>query len=72
MLAPSVVRPPWARNSACKQQGDAGDDDRRPGADQQRPKPVPQGCEQVPATGTGTGMQEMTKTAEPTRATRVT
>ena len=32
-------------------------------------KPVPQGCEQVPAVGTGIGMHEMTKTAEPINPT---
>jgi len=31
--------------------------------------PVPQGCEQVPAVGTGIGMHEMTNTAEPINPT---
>jgi hypothetical protein len=31
--------------------------------------PVPQGCEQLPAVGTGIGMHEMTKTAAPINAT---
>ena len=35
------------------------------------PKPVPQGCEQVPTHGMGIGMQEITKIAAPTMATMV-
>ena len=68
---------PQGRQSAVgqqqglKQQGDAGHDDRRAGPISKAPRPVPQGCEQVPIQGMGMGMHEMTKIAAPTIATRV-
>ena len=40
-----------------------------PGPMSKAPSPVPQGCEQEKVPGTGMGMQEMTKMAEPTMAT---
>ncbi len=42
-----------------------------PGPISKAPRPVPQGCEQVPVQGMGMGMHEMTKIAAPTIATRV-
>lgn len=35
-------------------------------------RPLPAGCEQVPAIGTGIGMHEMINTADPTRPTKGT
>ena len=42
-----------------------------PGPIRIAPRPVPQGCEHVWATGIGTAMQEMTKIAAPISATSV-
>ena len=62
MFAPSVLKPPWARKSACISKATAATSTLMAGPRSMAEMAVPQGCEQVPTVGTGTGMQEMMKT----------
>jgi hypothetical protein len=70
ILAPQVDRPPWARNSACNRRATAAITVLTKGPSRIAAIPVPQGCEHVPAVGTGTGMQDMMKTAAAIRPAR--
>jgi len=69
MLAPRVVSPPCDRNSACNSSATLVTRTVSWGPIRIAARPVPQGCEQLPAVGTGIGMQEITKTAAPIKAT---
>ena len=50
MLAPSVVRPPWASNSAWKSSTTMPIGAIAAGPKRMAPSPVPVGCEHVPVT----------------------
>src|SRR5450631_3601160 len=65
-LAPQVVSPPWDRNSAWIRSATAATTTLNAGPSSTAARPVPQGCEQVPAVGIGIGMQEMTNTTAAT------
>src|SRR5512136_3168599 len=62
MFAPRVERPPWARKRAWTRSAAALITTLTSGPTRIAAIAVPQGWEQVPAVGTGTGMQEMTNT----------
>ena len=67
--APRVVRPPCARNNAWSTRAILATTTVSEGPIRMAAMPVAQGCEQVPAVGTGIGMHEITKTAAPTSPT---
>jgi len=69
MFAPSVVRPPCARNRACRTRLTLAITTVIVGPIRIEASPVPDMWEQVPVRGTGIGKQEITKTAAPTSAT---
>src|SRR5574337_764488 len=62
MSAPQVLNPPCARNSACIRRAAAEIRTLIAGPSNIPDMPVPQGWEQVPAVGTGIGMQEIMNT----------
>ena len=62
MSAPQVESPPWARKSAWIRSATAVMRTEMNGPTRIAAIPVPHGWEQVPAVGTGIGMQEMTNT----------
>src|SRR5271169_3005507 len=63
ILAPQVLKPPWAKKSACISSATAATSTLMEGPRSIADMPVPQGCEQVPAVGTGMGIQEIIKIA---------
>jgi hypothetical protein len=65
VFAPRVVRPPWARKSACKSSEMNASTTLAAGPRKIALMPVPAGWEVDPATGTGMGKQLNTKTAAP-------
>src|SRR5512143_1096957 len=67
--APQVLRPPWSRKSAWISRAAALISTLTAGPRSIPEIPVPQGCEHVPADGTGIGMQEMIKTTAAMRPT---
>lgn len=69
MSAPHVLKPPWARKSAWIRRAAAVISTLMAGPRSIPEIPVPQGCEHVPADGTGIGMQEMIKTTAAMRPT---
>ena len=70
IFAPRVLKPPWARSRAWIRRAAAATRTLIAGPRSMPDMPVPQGCEHVPATGTGMGMQEIMKTTAAMSPTR--